>query len=182
MKRKRYTPGLAVLAVGFMSQTARMAAQLKCARRLESPDGYLSAGAESAGRPERRQDGRVIMRLLSNAVLWLFVAVAAAPVQGADEIATNPTVIPAGRNIGGFLLPDGRIDMEALRRSGYQGMLDLDGFSMRMNPETTEPTVQQSLPKSHSDSPDDIYWDNSTSSSVQATNGYVDALARILHE
>ena len=43
------------------------------------------------------------------------------------------------RNVGEFVNSDGSVDIEAVRQSGYQGSLDLDGVDVVFDPVTGEP-------------------------------------------
>ena len=81
------------------------------------------------------------------------------------------------RSIEEFLTPDGRIDLEAVRKSGYQGPLDLKGVDVSIDARTGEPVVKISASSSSQSDPDDIYWDNSISPSLPDVNGEVYALA-----
>jgi len=75
------------------------------------------------------------------------------------------------KSIEEFVSPDGRIDLEAVRKSGYQGPLDLDGINFLIVPKTDEPMVQVSASSaSPSTDPDDIYWDNSISPTIPGVN------------
>jgi hypothetical protein len=57
--------------------------------------------------------------------------------------------------VGQFLSADGTLDLEAIRQSGYQGSLDLDGFEVTLDPATGEPLIS---PVSAAAAPDDEYW------------------------
>ena len=48
------------------------------------------------------------------------------------------------RSIEEFVSPDGHIDLDAVRRSGYQGSLDLEGINVLIDPKTGGPVVQVS--------------------------------------
>ena len=80
------------------------------------------------------------------------------------------------RSIEEFVTPDGRIDLEAVRKSGYQGTLDLKGFDVGIDPKTGEPLVQVSASSASPSDPDDIYWDNNISPSIPGVNGTVRAV------
>ncbi len=81
------------------------------------------------------------------------------------------------RSIEEFVFLDGRIDLEALKKSGYQGTLDLKGFDVGIDPKTGEPVVQVSASSASPSDPDDIYWDNSISPSLLGLGDIVFALA-----
>jgi len=72
--------------------------------------------------------------LLGNTVIW---AVDAAP--GSPGQIRN-----VSRDLEHYVTPDGRIDLQALKASGYQGPLKLDGTEIRIDPMTGEPVVQPS--------------------------------------
>lgn len=44
-----------------------------------------------------------------------------------DNVATQK-----GESVSRFLTPDGRLDLDAMRAGGFQGQLDLSGFSVRL--------------------------------------------------
>jgi len=100
----------------------------------------------------------------------LIISTSISAVDSADDPAEK-------RSIGEFVLPDGRIDLEAVRISGYQGPLDLEGLDVRMDPRTGESLVQVSASKGSSADSNDIYWDNSISPSIPGVDGIVHALA-----
>ncbi len=56
----------------------------------------------------------------------IFLLLSSAPVLAADSAGDTAEK----KSIEEFVLPDGRIDIEAVRKSGYQGPLDLDGFDI----------------------------------------------------
>ncbi|MDM8006914.1 MAG: hypothetical protein QUV05_12315, partial [Phycisphaerae bacterium] len=86
------------------------------------------------------------------------------------------TPAPSGRSIGEFLTPDGRFDLDAARRSGYEGPLDIEGIESRIDPATGELNFQAAFPASSADHPDDIYWDNTISPCVPGVGWSVPAL------
>ena len=101
----------------------------------------------------------------------LFVCLPLAGTVVAEEPPSIPP--PSGRSIGEFLTPDGPFDLEAARRSGYEGPLDIGGFQSAIDPATGEPAFHPAAPASPADDPDDIYWDNSISPSIPGVNGQV---------
>ena len=78
----------------------------------------------------------------------------------ADSNSSNSS---SGKSIGDFLNPDGSFDLEAARRSDYQGSLKMDGFESIIDPATGKPVFKptESVDAPSRDHPDDIYWDNS---------------------
>jgi len=96
-------------------------------------------------------------------LLCVYTAVAAPSASSgpADLGATGAWSTSGERSIGPsvseYLGPDGRIDLEAIRASGYQGALDLKGFEVRTDEQlglVVEPSVQRTA----SSNPDDVYW------------------------
>lgn len=73
-----------------------------------------------------------------------------------------------------FINNDGRFDLGAVRQSGYQGPLDISGFSFSTNPATGQPVFMPST-NSKTIHPDDIYWDNGISPCMRGVNGSVKA-------
>ena len=92
---------------------------------------------------------------------------------GSDSLALPQT--PAV-SVSDFLTPDGRFDLDAIRRSGYQGALDLKGVGVRINDKTGEPGVGIAGLKSPADHPDDVYWGNGLSPEFAGTEKEVNAL------
>jgi hypothetical protein len=56
-----------------------------------------------------------------------------------DLSQSMPNTLDSARSLGEFLTPDGRFDLEAVRRSGYQWSLDLMGFESAIDPVTGRP-------------------------------------------
>ena len=96
------------------------------------------------------------------------------PRQG--SISYDATRTSPAKSVGDFVTPDGRFDLEAARRSGYQGPLDLEGVNVRLDPTTGEPIIQPSAAKTPTDDPDDVYWDSTLSLSIPGVSGQVYAL------
>ena len=95
----------------------------------------------------------------------------------ADNIKPNQNdSVRTGRSLSDFMTPDGRLDLNAIRGSGYQGPIDLKGVDLRVDPRSGAPTIIAS-PQSPADDPDDQYWDSSMSLSIQGVNGNVWATA-----
>ena len=85
---------------------------------------------------------------------------------------------PKETSVSNFFTPDGQFDIEAARRAGFEGSLDLEGLDVLYDPRTGEPLFSAAAGvNSLSDSPDDIYWDNSISPSVAGVDGTVHAAA-----
>ncbi|MBI5265632.1 MAG: hypothetical protein HY851_00205 [candidate division Zixibacteria bacterium] len=95
----------------------------------------------------------------------------------AEQTPTVPT--DKGPSVRQFMTSDGRIDIDAVRRSGYQGPLDLHGVNMRVDPRGGAPIVSTAPAQSSASDPDDIYWDNSISPtwSIPGIDGQVNAMA-----
>ncbi|NOY89466.1 MAG: hypothetical protein GXO93_08810 [FCB group bacterium] len=74
-----------------------------------------------------------------------------------------------GRNISDFITPDGRFDLRAVRRSGYQGALDMKGYRTVFDSISGQPIFRPAGPADT----DDVYWDNSISPSVNGVSGVV---------
>ena len=81
------------------------------------------------------------------------------------------------RSIKEFVSPDGRINLEAIRQSGYQGPLDLKGFEVYIDPNTGQPLVQSAMTSFSASDPDDIYWDSSIAEFFQGGIEFVSAFA-----
>jgi hypothetical protein len=97
----------------------------------------------------------------------LVVAAVESPKQAFDGQSTRA-------NITDFVTSDGRIDLTALQKSGYRGPLDLDGMTIRIDSATGEPAVSQS--GTMDSDPDDVYWDNSISPSLDGMDNVVSAV------
>ena len=106
--------------------------------------------------------------LVFSASLLLSISILAA--DSTDDLAAEK------RSISEFVSPDGRIDIEAVKQSGYQGPLDLDGVNVFIDPRTGEPLVVVSAAGASPSGPDDIYWDNSISPIAAGVDGGVNAL------
>jgi len=63
-----------------------------------------------------------------------------------------------GRDITDFMDSKNRIDMDAIRASGYQGALDFDDYDMTLDPVTGAPVLKPAESRSSQSDPDDIYW------------------------
>ena len=112
-------------------------------------------------------------------LIFLSLLYIAAVCQAGDEPAISSRFTdkqPGGRDVNNFLTPDGRFDLEAVRASGYQGGLDLEGVNVTFDPVTGEPMVRRSTQYTPTDHPDDVYWDNSISPSIPGVDGTINAL------
>lgn len=80
-------------------------------------------------------------------------------------------------DVSRFLTPDGRFDLPAAREAGFSGSLNLAGFDFQLDPVSGDPKFRPSLSKTAEEHPDDVYWDNSLSSSIPGVDWTVLALA-----
>jgi hypothetical protein len=53
-------------------------------------------------------------------------------------------VRPENPSVGDFLLPNGKIDMSSVEESQFEGVLDVTGYSVSLDPETGEPVFASS--------------------------------------
>jgi len=102
------------------------------------------------------------------------------------QLAEQASAIPYGdlslalgesreRSVRDFLRPNGQLDLEVVRSSGYQGPLDLKGFDVRIDQKSGQPITRQSPPHALGDHEDDIYW--TAMSELAGIDGPVHALA-----
>ena len=111
--------------------------------------------------------------------LVLKTGASAEPLTGKSFINHGNTSSAAdkkGKSVGDFLTTDHRFDLEAARRSGYQGPLNWEGYHIQLDPITGEPMIRTQRIPSSKDDPDDIYWDNKVSPSIPGIDGYVLAM------
>ncbi|MCK4385116.1 MAG: hypothetical protein KAW52_02515, partial [candidate division Zixibacteria bacterium] len=111
--------------------------------------------------------------------LVLKTAASAEPLTGKSSAnhGNTPSVADKkGKSVGDFLTTDHRFDLEAARRSGYQGQLNWEGYHIQLDPITGEPMIRPQRLPSSKDDPDDIYWDNMLSPSIPGVDGYVNAM------
>ena len=80
------------------------------------------------------------------------------------------------KSVGDFASSTGSIDFDVLRRTGYEGPLDLEGVNVFIDSVTGEPLVEFAQTSGGSLVPDDIYWDN-TISPLPGVNGEIKAMA-----
>lgn len=98
---------------------------------------------------------------------------------GINAAVNGDTVLVApGKTIplSQVLTPDGKIDLNAIKASGYQGSVDIKGFNIDIDSMTGAPMARRQGGNSPQDSPDDAYWDNSISPCIPGTNGTVRSL------
>ncbi|MCK4404063.1 MAG: hypothetical protein KAW02_03140, partial [candidate division Zixibacteria bacterium] len=111
--------------------------------------------------------------------LVLKTAASAEPLTGKSSIdhGNTPSVADKkGKSVGDFLTPEYRFDLEKIRKSGYQGPLNWEGYHIQLDPITGEPMIRSQQITSSMDHPDDIYWDNTVSPSIPGVDGYVSAM------
>ena len=82
----------------------------------------------------------------------LLLSISSLAADSADDLTAQK------RSIQEFVSPDGRIDIEAVRNSGYQGTLNLDGFDVLIDSRTGEPVEQARASSTTPADPDVIYW------------------------
>jgi hypothetical protein len=74
--------------------------------------------------------------------------------------AVGPTPLEehrTGPSVGEYLTPDGTLDLEALRSSGYEGALDPEGFVVRADGRRGL-FAEPAQPSAAASDPDDMYW------------------------
>jgi len=116
-------------------------------------------------------------------LLWIIVFLPGvfsfAGLADADQQASSNAIDQTKKtSVGEFLTSDGRFNLEAARRSGYQGSLDLEGFESVIDSNTGQPIFKPSgtADAPLRDDPDDIYWDNTISPSIPGVNGSIRAV------
>ena len=116
---------------------------------------------------------RNINQTLVIAIITTVCTIFFAPYLFAQDTSDSPNM-PAsevsGRSIGEFLTPDGRFDLEAARRARFQGSLNVNGFKLKIDTAIGQPVFRPAASASSAEHPDDIYWDNSMSSSLPGVN------------
>ena len=76
-------------------------------------------------------------RLFTIGAIMLCGHIAGVSQSQASEDVDQAASTPKGhkdRSVSEFLTPDGRFDLEAARRSGYQGPLDIEGYQSAIGP------------------------------------------------
>jgi hypothetical protein len=86
------------------------------------------------------------------------VSVRAGSVVSPQHEVESVAARPVGPSVAEYVRSGGRVDLEAVRASGYEGALDLEGYEVRVDPKTGEPVVMARTPESAATNPDDIYW------------------------
>ncbi len=81
----------------------------------------------------------------------------------------------AQQDIREFRTDEGVLDMQAVRASGLQGSIDLNGLNVVLDPETGRPLIRDSYPGAPSEHPDDIYWEEGPG--VRGVDSHVNAMA-----
>ena len=79
-------------------------------------------------------------------------------------------------SVSGYLTPDGRFDIEALRQVGFEGSIDLEGFDVALDLESGTPTLSPVRVTGAKADPDDQYWHDISVPDV-GMNHWVQALA-----
>ena len=91
--------------------------------------------------------------------------------------AIEPQIVlgaSAAPSVAKYMKSDGRMDLEAMRASGYQGPLDLEGYDVRVDRRSREPVVRPAGTGRALDNPDDAYW--SEGFGIPGVNDWVIAL------
>ena len=78
---------------------------------------------------------------MTTRIVMILVFLAICSQSGFGNMIDDPADLSAikAESLKQFLTPDGRFDLEAARRSGYEGTLDFSGFGMSFDPRTGEP-------------------------------------------
>jgi trimeric autotransporter adhesin len=113
-----------------------------------------------------------INQSFKNAIIAIAIAFIFTPLfaQNGKDFQNMPASENSERSIREFLDPDGCFDLEAARRSGFQGSLNISGFEGDIVNATGQPVFNPVAKKAASENPDDIYWDNRMSSSIPGVN------------
>jgi len=98
-----------------------------------------------------------VKALLSILVLTIITTTTVSFAQDASQSTVSPRLPDRTKSVSDFLKPDGSFDLEAVRRSGYQGSLDLKGFQSAIDPVSGQPLFRQAGTNETADQPDDIY-------------------------
>ncbi len=72
-----------------------------------------------------------------------------------SAIASEVETVTGGADPSEFIAPNGRFDLDAARRAGFEGSLNLDGFDVRLDEETGAPIISRSSGERDAD---DEYW------------------------
>ncbi|MFC1572867.1 hypothetical protein ACFL6M_04630 [Candidatus Eisenbacteria bacterium] len=81
---------------------------------------------------------------MKRCIQFCLLSVVAASLAGSTHAAPSGAAVPSpdplrSISVGDFLTPDGRFDLQAARRAGFEGALDPSGFRVRFDPATREP-------------------------------------------
>jgi len=80
------------------------------------------------------------MRLVANFTPTSLIAVLAIMLLAPSAIGVSEVgAVSSGADPSEFLAPNGRFDMDAAQQAGFEGSLYLEGFDVRIDPETGEP-------------------------------------------
>ena len=85
--------------------------------------------------------------------LWVILSIVLAvitPIYG-DDIPGDVSI----KKVSDFITSENSINLDKIRKSGYEGPLDLSGYDVVINPHTGEPQICNSVIKSNNDDPDD---------------------------
>jgi len=106
------------------------------------------------------------------AALLVLLMTGGVPSAGMPPAVKGAETATAGVSVGEFVGPDGHIDLQAIRQSGYEGALDMEGFRFDVDPATGQPVLRPSFAAETDSDPDDFYW----SPLASGMNGRVYAL------
>lgn len=78
---------------------------------------------------------------MTTRIVMILVFLAICSQSGFGNMIDDPADLSAikAESLKQFLTPEGRFDLEAARRSGYEGALDFSGYGMSFDPKTGEP-------------------------------------------
>lgn len=113
-----------------------------------------------------------MLPLTVSALLSVCAEDSGSPLWAADGMAQQK-----GPGVGNFLTAAGRFNLEAARQSGYEGPVDLAGYSCRRLPGTGELHFQRTGTRQAVPDPEYAFWDNSMSPSIPGADNLVSAIA-----
>ena len=154
-----------MLRTGDVRSSALVTSRAAYAVARRSVIAATGVGRDGFPPPANGKSGRLAMRRSSSLAAALAVVLVAVFAQAAQagDVAENT---PRGKAVSEFIGPDGRFDLEAARRSGYEGSLDTEGFAFDIDPASGRPLLRPLAAAETTADPDDVYWDNSMSPSV----------------